>query len=286
MRMFQYERPDDWNTATKLLAEPEAVAKMGGCDVLTRFRRGRLNARVVVGLHRLPGTDELSFDGGGVRIGAAVTLARLGADEQFARRWPLIAKVLREIASPAIRGTATVVGNVAQGWAVGDLVPLFQICDGELDIVGPSGRRRLSVIDYAKHSRNKALQAGEVIAALTLKTARDNGRLAYERFSFKNGFDLPLVSVAVAATVNGSVCEDVRVSAVGGRALPARCAEVETVLAGKKIDDGSIELAAAAMAKWADPANDFRASADYRRHVLVTTLRRALSSLSATGGSK
>jgi carbon-monoxide dehydrogenase medium subunit len=286
MMMFDYERPSDWKTAAKLLAEPDAVAKMGGCDVLTRFRSGRLKARMVVGLNRLPGLDELIFDEAGVRIGAAVTLARLAADVRFAQRWPLIAKVLAGIASPAIRGSASVVGNVAQGWSVGDLVPLFQVCDGELEIVGLGGPRRLSVVDYAKYPSNGALQPGEVITALTIKAGPGERRLAYERFSFKNGFDLPLVSVAVAAIVNDGLCNDLHVTAVGGKAMPARCPEVESTLTGKKIDDGSIEAAVAAMAKWADPPEDFRASADYRRHVLMTILRRALSSLPTTGGSK
>ena len=285
MMMFDYERPSDWKTATKLLAEPGAVAKMGGCDVLTRFRSGRLQARLVVGLSRLPGLDELTFDERGVRVGAAVTLARLAADKRFAERWPIVANVLSKIASPAIRGSATVVGNVAQGWSVGDLVPLFQVCNGELDVYGPSSQRRLSVVDYAKQPGNEALRPGEVIAALILKSAPEDGQLAYERFSFKNGFDLPLISVAVAATLKNGLCEDIRVATVGGSAMPARCTAAEAALAGRRIDDESIELATNVISRWADPPNDFRASAGYRRHVLATTFRRTLLSLQ-TRGSK
>jgi CO/xanthine dehydrogenase FAD-binding subunit len=278
---FDYERPNDWSVATRLLAEPGAVAKMGGCDVLTRFRSGRLRARLVVGLNLLPGVGDLSVDVGGVRIGAAVTLAQLAGNREFAQGWPLLATVLSKIASPAIRASATVVGNVAQGWSVGDLVPLFQVCGAELDIRGPSGQRRMSVVDYAKTAGSGALQAGEVIAALTLKPAGSDSRMAYERFSFKEGFDLPLVSVAFRATLTDGVCSDVRVAAVGGMVMPARCKEVEDALGGGRIDDRSIEEATGAIARWADPPDDFRASADYRRHVLATTLRRALSTLAA-----
>ena len=281
MMAFDYERPNDWSTATQLLAEPGAVAKMGGCDVLTRFRSGRLQARLVVGLNLLPGVGELTVDAGGVRIGAAVTLAELARNQQFAQGWPLLANVLSRIASPAIRASATVVGNVAQGWSVGDLVPLFQISGAELDIRGPSGQRRLSVVDYAKTPGNGALQSGEVIAAMTLKPAGRDSRTAYQRFSFKKAFDLPLVSVAVGATLVDGICSGVRVAAVGGMAMPSRCTEVETALGGSRIDDRSIEMAAAAITRWADSPSDFRASADYRRHLLATTLRRALSKLAA-----
>jgi CO/xanthine dehydrogenase FAD-binding subunit len=287
MMTFEYERPSDWGMATKLLAEPGAVAKMGGCDVLTRFRSGRLRARVVIGLNRLPGLDGLIFDDDGAHIGAAVTIARLAADEQFAQGWPLVAKVLSKIASPAIRGSATVVGNIAQGWSVGDLVPLFQVCEGQLDIRGPTGQRRMSVVDYAKHPGNCALQPGEIIAALILPPVGRDRHLAYERFCFKNGFDLPLVSVAVSTRLTGGVYGDVRVATVGGRAMPARCHEVEKALSDSRLDDGAvIDAAAAAMGSWADPPHDFRASSDYRRHVLVTMLRRTLLSLPLAGDKK
>jgi carbon-monoxide dehydrogenase medium subunit len=223
----------------------------------------------------------LTVDAGGARIGAAVTLAQLASNQQFARGWPLLSNVVSKIASPAIRASATVVGNVAQGWSVGDLVPLFQICGAELHIRGPSGERRMPVVDYAKTAGNRALQPGEVIVAVTLKPAPRDSRMAYERFSFKEAFDLPLVSVAVGATLTDGVCSDVRVAAVGGMAMPARCTEVEAALGGSRIDERSIENAAVAMIRWANSPSDFRASAEYRRHLLATMLRRALSTLAA-----
>jgi CO/xanthine dehydrogenase FAD-binding subunit len=281
MMSFEYERPTDWSEAARLLTEPGAIAKMGGCAVLTRFRSGRLRARLLVGLNKLPGVDELVFDTGGARIGAGVTLARLGRTPELAQGWPLLANVLSKIASPAIRTSATVVGNVAQGWSVGDLVPMFEICDAELDIRGPSGQRRISVSDYAKTPGTGALQPGEVISALLLKQMGRNVRMAYERFSLKQAFDLPLVSVAVGASIVSGNYNDVRVSVVGGSRMPARCAAVEEALNGKRGSENVIEAAAAAIAKWAEPQSDHRASAGYRRHLLGVLLRRALSTLAA-----
>jgi carbon-monoxide dehydrogenase medium subunit len=281
MMSFEYERPTDWSAAGRLLAEPGAVAKMGGCAVLTRFRSGRLRARLLVGLNNLPGVDELAFDAGGARIGAAVTLARLGRAPEFAKGWPLLAQVLSKIASPAIRTSATVVGNVAQGWSVGDLVPMFEICDAELEIRGPSGQRRISVSDYAKTPGTGALQPGEAISALVLKPIGRDVRMAYERYSLRQAFDLPLVSVAVGASIAGGNYNDVRVSVVGGSRMPARCAGVEEALNGTRGSEKATEAAAAAIANWAEPQSDHHASAAYRRHLLGILLRRALSTLAA-----
>ena len=55
----------------------------------------------------------------------------------------------------------------------------------------------------------------------------------------------------------------------------SRCAGVESVLAGGPADDRSMAAAEAAIAEWAQPADDHRASAEYRRRLLAVTLRRA-----------
>ncbi|WP_137388964.1 FAD binding domain-containing protein [Rhodoligotrophos defluvii] len=276
---FDYKRPKDWAEAIALLSEPGAVAKMGGLDVMTRYRRGKLTARTVVGLNDLPGVRELRFGPDGARIGAAVTIAQLTRSAEFARRWPVLAKVMGEIASPAIRNAATVVGNVAQGWSTGDLVPLFQVCGAVLEIRGPQGERALPVTDYAQTPGAAALQPGEIITALELPAPPPDHRLVYERFALRNAFELPVVAVAVSAVLRGATYHDFRVAAVGGRPMPARCQPVETLLEGCRDLRGQVEAAATAIADWSQPPSDWRASAAYRRHVLTVMLNKALARL-------
>jgi CO/xanthine dehydrogenase FAD-binding subunit len=276
---FLYHRPSSLQQAMQLLAEPGSVAKMGGCDVLTRYRRGELNARSVVALNDLPGVAELSVSPAGVHIGAAVTLAQLARDADVQRRWPVIAGVVGKIASPAIRGSASVVGNIAQGWSVSDVVPLFAACGAELRVLGPSGERRVAGVEYASQPRNAVLKPGELITAAELPAAGPDFRLSYERFSFREAFDLPLVSVAVGASIRGGVFTDVRIAVVGGSSMPARCAQAEAALSGRSNDEGAADKAAAAVADWATPVSDFRASADYRRELVKVMLRRALAKL-------
>lgn len=281
MQPFDYRRPAAWAEAMDLLAQPGAVAKMGGCDVLTRYRSGHLKADLLVGLNDLPGMKALTHDAGGLHVGAAVTLAEFAAAPDVARGWPVLAQIASEIASPAIRLTASVVGNVAQGWSVSDLVPLFQVYGATLTIRGRAGEREMPVTDYARSRGNGALQAGEIIAALKLPQPAPGFRVAYERFSVRAKFDLPLVAVAIGARVDGERLSDVRIATVGGAPMPARCEEAEALLA-----EGAGEKAAAALAAWARPADDYRASAAYRRHLLGVMFRRALATLAAGPAGK
>jgi carbon-monoxide dehydrogenase medium subunit len=276
---FQYEVPTDWSEAGRLLAQPGSVAKMGGCDVLPRFRSGRLEASRVVSLKKLPGVDEFSVGADRVRIGAALTLDRLTRSPEFSQGWPLLAATINTIASPAIRGTATLVGNVAQGWDVSDIVPLLQVYGAELQVRGPQGERQISVADYAKQRHNGALKPAEVIVALEMKASERNARLAYRRFAFKDGFDLPLVAVAMRASGTSGPLHDVRVAVVGGKAMPALCESAAAVLEGQTMGEQVIADAVRAVRQWAVPLGDFRASASYRGHLVETLLRRALAGL-------
>lgn len=278
---FDYVRPTDWVDAMKLMAQPGAVAKMGGCHVLMRHRAGKLNARILVGLNDLPGTTELIFSTEGARIGAGVTLSQLAQSRDLARAWPTLATIIGRIASPAIRSAATLVGNVAQGWNVGDLVPLLEVYEAELEIRGPSGQRRLPVSEYARTPGTRALQPGELITTLNLPRPGADFRVVYERFSLREAFDLPLVSVALGAAMRAGVCENVRLAAVGGSQMPVRCPPVERVLQGGRNDAGAVETAAASISEWAQPHSDYHGSAAFRRHLLSVILRRAVPRLAA-----
>jgi carbon-monoxide dehydrogenase medium subunit len=277
---FKYYRPTTWEEAVQLVAGPRAVAKMGGCDVMTRQRRGKLDADSVVALHLLPEIGEITTASDGVRIGAAVTLQQLAMDPGFRSQWPLIAHVAGTIASPAIRAWATAVGNVAQGWSVSDLVPLFAVCDAELHLIGPSGERRLGVAEYAKQPGTKALQRGEIIAALLLPSPAGGFVMSYERFAFRQGFDLPLVAVAIRANVHDGGYGDPRIAAVGATPMPARLPAVEAALA-VACEADAVDAALPALARASDPIEDFRASAAYRRHLLSIVLRKALKKLTS-----
>lgn len=280
---FQYHRPDNWSQAVQLLAEPGAIAKMGGCDVFTRHRMGQLNCRSIIALNRLPGVKDITHSAAGTQIGAAVTFHQIAGDQEFRTSWPVMADTFSTIASPAIRSTATIVGNIAQRWNVSDVVPLFVAAKAELQISGPGGRQRSVVVENLV-APAAALAPGEIIAMVILPAPSPNCRLVYQRFAFREAFDLPLVSIAVAASVQSDTLSDVRVAVVGGMEIPARCKPAETVLEAKSNNEETSQTAASALAAWANPVSDFRASAGYRRHLLTVMLQRALAELRSNGG--
>jgi 4-hydroxybenzoyl-CoA reductase subunit beta len=153
----------------------------GGTDLLPNYKM-HLNLRP----HLIALEDVQELRGHSVdRVGAMTRLGDLERDAAFLRAYPAIAEALREVATPLVRATGTVGGNLfletrcfffnqsyfwrqslgfclkAEGdrchvvpqkekcYATfsGDLAPALMVLDAEAEIHGPDGARRVPVTD-------------------------------------------------------------------------------------------------------------------------------------------
>ncbi|MFB7324983.1 MULTISPECIES: FAD binding domain-containing protein [unclassified Streptomyces] len=103
--------PTSEDDALQSLAVPSAHPLGGGTDLLARETQGLPVPELLIDLTGVPRLATVSEPGGALRIGGAVTLADLA-------RHPSVDDVLRvtagAIATPQIRSTATVAGNLCQ----------------------------------------------------------------------------------------------------------------------------------------------------------------------------
>jgi xanthine dehydrogenase YagS FAD-binding subunit len=79
----------------------------GGTDLLDLLARGLANPDALVDLRHLPGATEVrELADGGLRLGAAVTLAQLDAHPAIRRRYPMLAQAAGSVGGePHARGT-------------------------------------------------------------------------------------------------------------------------------------------------------------------------------------
>jgi xanthine dehydrogenase YagS FAD-binding subunit len=107
--------------AEAMLADPNqpassdcVVLKAGGIDLLDLMKEGLLRPARVVNLREIPGLDAITEDGGGMRIGALVTLEQLATHPALRQRYTALANAAGSSASPQIRHVATLGGNLLQ----------------------------------------------------------------------------------------------------------------------------------------------------------------------------
>lgn len=176
---FELHRPATVEEALRLRHDHADLSDYlaGGTDLLPNYKM-HLNVRPhLIALGRVAELDGISLE----RIGAMTRLADLERDRTFLRAYPGISDALREIATPLVRASGTVGGNLlvetrcfffnqSEFWRAslgfclkadgdrchvvpqkvkcyatfsGDLAPALEVLDAEVEVAGPDGRRRI-----------------------------------------------------------------------------------------------------------------------------------------------
>ena len=116
MRTFNHINAASLTEATKLLKQPGAVAMAGGGDLLGALKDDIFEEypKLVVNLKTIPGLDGIEVRDGYLEIGALNTLADLSRNELVQKYAPIVAEAAGQCASPALRETTTLGGNLCQ----------------------------------------------------------------------------------------------------------------------------------------------------------------------------
>ncbi len=116
MKHFEYITPDTLGEAARLLKEPGTAAMGGGTDLLGVIKNGLLPQLPdkVVNLKKLPELNKLEEEKDGLHIGAAITLREIAENHRVKEKWAALADAARSVATPNLRNTATIGGNLCQ----------------------------------------------------------------------------------------------------------------------------------------------------------------------------
>lgn len=131
---------------------------------------------------------------------------------------------------------------------------------------------RFFVLPSPDPRRENMLQPGEILSQITLPAAPAL-RSTYASIRQRAAFDWPLVSAAVALRVEGGIVREARIVLGAVATLPLRSPAAERALAGRRLDDATLEAAAQAAVAGAQPLSDN----GYKVELARTLLRRMLA---------
>jgi aerobic carbon-monoxide dehydrogenase medium subunit len=141
---------------------------------------------------------------------------------------------------------------------------------------GPAGERTVRLEELIKDAYTTVLAHDEIVTAVHVKTPPKGSGGAH--LAFKRSAPVyPTVSASVQLTLEDhNLCKEARIvlGCVGLTAIRAK--EAEAALRGKTLDEKNIRAAAEAARAAADPQSDMRGSAEYKRALVGTLVKRAI----------
>jgi aerobic carbon-monoxide dehydrogenase medium subunit len=279
---FAYHAPTSLSEATALLARLGDGAKVlsGGQSLIPLMKLRLSSPPHVVDINGIPGLAYLKEADGFLRIGALTRESELDESELIRTRYPLLHDTCKVVADPLVRNLATVGGNLAHGDPANDHPAAMLALGAQVVAVGGKGERRIPIASFFTGPFETALEADEILTEIRVPVPGPRSGGAYMKLERKVG-DFATAAVAVQISLSAAgACESVGIGLTNVGLTPIQASRAEAALKGKMPDDATIAEAARLAADAAEPADDLRGPAEYKKdlvRVLTTrALRRAL----------
>jgi aerobic carbon-monoxide dehydrogenase medium subunit len=280
MRNFDYLEPTTVAEACALLQRHGGEAKLfaGGAHMTILMKQGLYQPKALINIKKIPALKGITCDPvEGLVIGALTTHRELETSTLVREQCPVLCEAEREVANIRVRNMGTVGGNLASGEPLTDLSQIFVALDAKLKISGPSGQRSLAVEALFVDFYTTSLADDEIITQVVVPPLSPRSGIEYIRFSSSSVVDKPCAGVAVRLMLDKEDVQIARIVLGCVGPTPVRARKAEVLITGKKLTAEVVAEAGAMAAQECSPTSDLRGSEQYKRAIVGTLVKRALT---------
>jgi CO/xanthine dehydrogenase FAD-binding subunit len=292
MKSFEFFAAKDSNHAVTLLAQHAANAKVkiiaGGTDLLADLKFTAHGPDVVVDISRAEDLKNITVTEQGLVIGALVTHTQIMRSPLIRQLFPALVDAAHTIGAVQTRNLGTLGGNLVTAVPSMDSGPTLMALEAIVTIAGNGGRRQMPLSEFFVGPRKTVLKPDELLAEIIIPKQNLGKPTHFLKFGLRKGQALALVNVGASFWVdwekNTFLAPRVALGAVAPKVI--RAVQAEAYLEGRAITTETMAEAGRVAVGDAKPISDFRASAEYRRHLIAVLTKRALEGAWALAQAK
>lgn len=272
-----YVVPTTVDEAVAALAGDGAFALGGGTAMALLLKNRLIEPDQFVYLARVPELSGISRSSSGdLVLGATTTLRQLVDSDIVQADAPVLAIAANQVGNPRVRAVATVGGAVVHADPRQDLPPVLCALGARAKVAGPAGTREIDFGEFFQGFMETAVGEDELVLEVTVPA--EQGRIAeYSRFTPGSADDYPTVGVAASLRFepDGTVAAArIALGGVGPTVVIVDAAQ--ELLGGRHPGASDIAAVADAATEAANPSDDQRGSASYKRAMVGVWTRRTL----------
>jgi carbon-monoxide dehydrogenase medium subunit len=156
-------------------------------------------------------------------------------------------------------------------------VPPLLVLDAELTLTSKRGARVLPLSEFFLGYKKMARRSDELVTEVAWDLPPANSTNRFYKLARRKGDAITVVGLAVALAVTDGTCTTARIALGAVAPTVRRATKAEAMLTGQALSPALIEAAARQAAEEAEPIDDVRASAEYRRHGVHVLTRRLVT---------
>ncbi len=267
---------DQWGARARVIA--------GGTDLMVELdRRVGVAPELLIDISRLPHLDLIHEQPDAVHLGPLVTHNQVAVSALLRDKALPLVQACAEVAAPALRNRATVVGNVVTASPANDTISALRALDATVHLASAHGQRSVALGDFHTGVRRTLIAPNELVTGLSFPAMTSDQRGVFVKLGLRRSQAISVVHLAVVLRFDGatpaSPVAEARIALGSVAPTIVRCAEAEASLLGAELDAAHITAAARMAAASVTPIDDLRAPADYRSEQVEIMVTRALSAL-------
>jgi CO/xanthine dehydrogenase FAD-binding subunit len=215
--------------------------------------------------------DYIRSDESNIYIGANTRLETILKHQETPK---VLKDIIGEMASPAIRHTATLAGNIANASPAGDSLVALYLLDAKVKIQRLGQSRLTKVSDFILGVRKVDLKIDEMITEIIIpKVSFD--RIVFKKVAPRQSDAISKLSFVGAITVNHGVIEDIRFAFGAVYMTVVRNPSIEASYVGWTIEalKANIDQIINDYDPLIQPIDDQRSNRIYRKKVAINLIK-------------
>jgi CO/xanthine dehydrogenase FAD-binding subunit len=279
--LSEFYNARDLREAYDLLSQygRKALILAGGTDVMVKLNRKLASPKALIHVGGC-GLNYVKLRRSDIVIGAATPFAEVASSDLVQKKIPLLAEAVLQIGGPAIRNAGTIGGNLANASPAADsAVPLLAL-GASLRLASKRGERAVPIEKFFTGPGQTALKPDELLKEVIVPVPEHGTKSAYQKIGRRRANTLSVVAGAIALNLNAKHrCTKARIALGAVAPMPLLAKKASALLEGQQLDADLMERVAKAAVGEANPIDDVRATAWYRRRAISVLVKSLLEEL-------
>ncbi|MDT4761115.1 xanthine dehydrogenase subunit XdhB [Sphaerochaeta sp. PS] len=282
--------PTSVEEALKLKKEhPEALILAGGSDILIQIREGKLAGCDLLNIYGLDALRGICMEeDGSLLIRPLASFTDITMHPLIKKHIPVLGEAVEQIGGPQVRNIGTIGGNICNGVTSADSAGTLKAYDAVLEIASIDGTRILPYADFNLKPGKVDLRPGEILTGIRIpKASWENTYGDFIKYAMRKAMDIATLSCSVNVRLSSDKKKIERLRIAFGVAAPTpiRAFTAEKSAEGHALNEGLLKKISEGVLADVMPRTSWRASKEFRLHLVEELARRAtIASIEKAGG--
>jgi carbon-monoxide dehydrogenase medium subunit len=276
---FEYLKPAGIAEAIALLGQHGDDAKLlaGGQSLVPMMKLRVARPKYLIDIHRIGDLNYIRENAGAIHIGAMTRHIQIEESALIRDKIPMLCEAASEIGDVQVRNRGTLGGGLAEADPSGDYGAVVLALNAQLKCLSPRGARVIPAAEFFTFAYTTTLASDEILTEVVFPALDKSSAGVYLKLERVAG-DFAIASAAVQLSLDGNGdCAQIGIGVTGAHSVPTKGVAVEALLRGRKLTSALIGEAGRLIQEGAEPIEDMRGSAAYKKKALGAILRRAIA---------